>query len=274
MMIAATGSLQAGPNAPILYRGAYEQMFPMIVEDGYQGVELHIENSRTIDRAALHRELKKHRLQLTSIGTGAAYARRGWNLADRDAGIRKQALECLREHMITAAPHHALVIVGSMQGRIRDAGSEEAFRFYMEESLGKLDRLAAQYGVMIGYEIMNRYESDFLTCIADGVRYLEDHAYKRIRLHIDTVHMNIDEQDPAQAIRNAGSWIGHVHIADNDRYYPGHGHICFRPVFQALKDIGYDGAMALEILSRPEMRSSGRRALGAVRFFMEEIYGE
>ena len=46
MIIATTGSLQAGPNAPIVYRGSYEEIFPMMAEDGYRGVELHIRDSR------------------------------------------------------------------------------------------------------------------------------------------------------------------------------------------------------------------------------------
>ena len=45
MIIAATGSLQAGENTPIVYRGRYEEIFPMMAEDGYHGVELHIRDS-------------------------------------------------------------------------------------------------------------------------------------------------------------------------------------------------------------------------------------
>ena len=49
------------------------------------------------------------------------------------------------------------------------------------------------------------------------------------------------------AIRKAGKLINHIHIADNDRYYQGHGHINFREIIRALKDIEYDGTLALEI---------------------------
>lgn len=145
MIIATTGSLRAGPNAPIVYRGRYEDIFPVIAEDGYQGVELHIQDSREIDREGLAKQLKKNRLTLTSIGTGAAYGAWHWNIGDHDKEIRKKAIECLKEHMITAAPHRALIIIGSMQGRFRDAASEEEFVNNVEESLDILDRLAGQY---------------------------------------------------------------------------------------------------------------------------------
>lgn len=274
MIIAATGSLQAGENTPIVYRGRYEEIFPMMAEDGYQGVELHIRDSREIDRKELEKQLGKNSLILTSIGTGAAYGAWHWNIGSHDRELRRKAIECLEEHMITAAPHHALIIIGSMQGRFRDALSEEEFINNIEESLYLLDRLAVQYEVSLGYEIMNHYESDFLYRIEDGVRFLEEHSYKRVGLHIDTVHMNIDESDLGNAIRRAGSWIRHVHLADNDRYYPGHGHMDFREILQGLKDIGYDGALALETFDRPDSRTSGRKALEYLRFLSEEVYGK
>ncbi len=274
MIIAATGSLQAGENTPIVYRGRYEEIFPMMAEDGYHGVELHIRDSREIDRKELEKQLGKNSLILTSIGTGAAYGAWHWNIGSHDRELRRKAIECLEEHMITAAPHHALIIIGSMQGRFRDALSEEEFINNVEESLYLLDRLAVQYEVSLGYEIMNHYESDFLYRIEDGVRFLEEHSYKRVGLHIDTVHMNIDESDLGNAIRRAGSWIRHVHLADNDRYYPGHGHMDFREILQGLKDIGYDGALALETFDRPDSRTCGRKALEYLRFLSEEVYGK
>ncbi|MCB7318014.1 sugar phosphate isomerase/epimerase family protein [Lacrimispora sp. 210928-DFI.3.58] len=274
MIIATTGSLQAGPNAPIVYRGRYEDIFPMMAEDGYHGVELHIRDSREIDRGILAEQLKQNYLTLTSIGTGAAYGAWHLNIADHDAAVRRRAIECLREHMITVSPYHGLVIIGSMQGRFRDAGSPEEFVGNVEESLYALDRLAEQYDVTIGYEIMNHYESDFLFNIKSGVHFMEGHSFKRIGLHIDTVHMNIDESDLGNAIREAGVWVKHVHIADNDRYYPGHGHMNFREILQGLKDIRYEGALALETFCRPESRICGRKSLTYLNFMMEEVYGK
>ena len=273
MIIAATGSLQAGPNAPIVYRGSYEEILPQMREDGYRGAELHIRDSREIDREKLWDDLKKNRLTLTSIGTGAAYGAWHWNIGDRDPEVRKNALACLREHMITAATYHGLIIIGSMQGRFGDAESPEAFAANVEESLYSLDRMAEEYDVQVGYEIMNHYESDFLFNIRDGVRFMKEHGFKRIGLHIDTVHMNIDESDLGHAIRQAGSLVRHVHIADNDRYYPGHGHMNFREILQGLKDIGYDGALALETFYLPESRICARRSLAYLNFIMEEVYG-
>ncbi len=176
--------------------------------------------------------------------------------------------------MATASPYHGVIIIGSMQGRFKDAGSPEEFVGNVEESLYVLDRLAKEYDVTVGYEIMNHYESDFLFTIRDGVQFMEEHSFERIGLHIDTVHMNIDESDLGNAIRQAGDLIRHVHLADNDRYYPGHGHMNFREILQGLKDIGYDGALAFETFYKPETRICARKSLEYLNFIMEEVYGK
>ena len=46
------------------------------------------------------------------------------NIADHDKDIRKKAIECLKEHMITASPYgKGVIIIGSMQGDLKMQGS-------------------------------------------------------------------------------------------------------------------------------------------------------
>ena len=111
---------------------------------------------------------------------------------------------------------------------------------------------------------MNRFESDWLHQIEDGVNYLKANDFKRIKLHIDTFHMNIEESDIGAAIRAAKGYIGHVHLADSDRWYPGHGHYDFKETLQALKDIGYTGTLALETSNYPCEDVCGEKGLAYV----------
>ncbi len=53
----------------------------------------------------------------------------------------------------------------------------------------------------------------------------------------------------AQPIREAGSWLGHVHTADNNRLEPGAGALDPRPTFAALQEIDYDGYVSVECFS-------------------------
>ena len=69
------------------------------------------------------------------------------------------------------------------------------------------------------------------------------------RLHLDTFHMNIEEANPAAAIRLAGDRIGYFHIGESNRGYLGDGVIDFDPIFDALLDIGYGRDIVFESFS-------------------------
>jgi len=85
----------------------------------------------------------------------------------------------------------------------------------------------------------------------------------------DLFHMNIDESDIAGAIRNAGSYLTHMHFADSNRAAPSKGHLDFKPIMQALKDIDYKGYIVFELLPAGADPFSTLRAGGGKEFFDE-----
>ncbi|MDD3213112.1 MAG: sugar phosphate isomerase/epimerase, partial [Eubacteriales bacterium] len=272
MLISATGKLAADEGDSILYRGPYQTILPWIAEDGFQGVELHMLDSRETDREALWKLLSQNHLTLTSVGTGSAYGARGYNLVDRDPDIRRETIRHLQAHMVTLAPSHGVLIVGLIAGRNRDCGAPiEEQKRRLAEALRELDDLAGRSGVTVGLEMMNRYECDFLYTVDEGIRFLDGvGGLTHTKLHIDTVSMNISEADIGAVIRAGRGYIGHVHICDNDRCYPGHGHYNFRETLQALKDIGYNGALALEEKPFPDTRTAARRSLAYLNAVMDK----
>jgi sugar phosphate isomerase/epimerase len=66
--------------------------------------------------------------------------------------------------------------------------------------------------------------------------------------------MHIEEANIGESLKKAKDWLGHIHLADSNRFLPGQGHIDFRPLFKVLSEINYKGYMALEcgILGKPE----------------------
>jgi sugar phosphate isomerase/epimerase len=62
----------------------------------------------------------------------------------------------------------------------------------------------------------------------------------------DLFHMNIEEDDLGGSIRAAGASLAHVHLADSSRLQPGTAHTDFAGAFAALRDIGFEGFMAME----------------------------
>lgn len=262
MQIAATGQVNSSPNDPILYGEAtYEAICSSAARDGFRAIELHILDSNAIDRTEVYRALENHRLKLTSIGTGAVYFSRGYSLSSPDREIRKKCIRHMAAHLETAQPYGAVVIVGCVQGRLQPGQRREELLNHLRDSLTELDDLAGRMNVQLGLEAMNRFESDALNSIEEACTFLRSGGFSHTGLHIDTVHMNIEEANIADAIRSAAGMINHVHVADNNRRYPGQAHYPFEETIRALQDIGYDGALALETKPYPDSQTAGRKSL-------------
>jgi sugar phosphate isomerase/epimerase len=81
--------------------------------------------------------------------------------------------------------------------------------------------------------------------------------------------MNIEEGQIGKNIVAAGRHIGHVHIADSNRGYPGTGHYDFAETIAALQAVGYQGALAVECLARPTPEAAAQGAYEAMRALLQ-----
>lgn len=106
--------------------------------------------------------------------------------------------------------------------------------------------LPASGSAALFLEPLNRYEARFLTRVGQAVEIARRVDSPRIKVLGDVFHMNMEEDDPAIALRDAGVLLGHVHVADNTRLLPGTGNLDFSRVFGSLQGIGYTGWLALE----------------------------
>jgi sugar phosphate isomerase/epimerase len=95
-------------------------------------------------------------------------------------------------------------------------------------------------------EPLNRYEAKFLNRVGQAAKIASKVGHPRLAALADFFHMNIEEKSFSEPLLKAGPLLGHVHIADNNRYEPGAGMLPFGPGFAALKEIEYRGYVSLE----------------------------
>jgi len=119
---------------------------------------------------------------------------------------------------------------------------EEQFIEFYSELLGRTDGSSAK----VLLEPLNRYESRYLNSVEDNLRILAKVTHPNAGLLPDTFHMSIEEDDIPDALRLADHHVRHVHIGENNRLLPGRGALDWAGIFQALREIGYDGAVNLE----------------------------
>jgi len=119
-------------------------------------------------------------------------------------------------------------------------------RHILVAALTELGEHAAREGVVVWLEPLNRYEDHMVNRLDQAADLARATGCDAVQVVGDLYHMNIEEADPAQAIRNVGPVLSHVQIGDSNRLQPGAGHLDFAAMLAALADIGYDGYLAME----------------------------
>lgn len=275
MILSATYSdCDLNPRAPILYRGDMAECFKHISQDGFRGVEIHTDNILKFDVSEVKKLLKLHGLKLTSVGTGLLRQRYGLSLTSDDEMCRKEAVKKLKEYIDFAACFdNAVVIIGLLRGKMSEIAEKDYYWKRLSENLIESGKYSEGKHVRLGLEMINRYEADTLNNVEEGMAYLKELGLTGIGIHLDSYHMNIEEADIKKAIKTSSEALIHVHFADNDRYYPGHGHLDFEGIFKALKEISYSGAIAVEAMSQPDSMIAGKGCVDFLKNIKVAEYG-
>src|SRR5215203_5233040 len=111
--------------------------------------------------------------------------------------------------------------------------------------LRELAPVAKVAGVSLFLEPLNRYEAYIVNRVEQGAAIAAE-VGPEIGVMADFFHMGIEEVNIAASIRANRQHLVYVHVADSNRLQPGRGQLDFRPGFRALKEIGYDGPLAIE----------------------------
>jgi sugar phosphate isomerase/epimerase len=125
-------------------------------------------------------------------------------------------------------------------------------RAVLLDGLGALGEHAAREGVTLCLEPLNRYEDHMVNRLDQAADLIREVGLDSVRICADTYHMNIEEDRPADAVRAAAPWLGHVQVSDSNRYQPGAGHLDWPAVLRALDEVGYGGYLAVECRLRGE----------------------
>ncbi len=122
------------------------------------------------------------------------------------------------------------------------------------DSVKRLCQTADTYGIDLCLEVVNRFETNILNTCEEALRFCREVDHERSKILLDTFHMNIEEDNIAEAVRCAGDYLGHLHVGEGNRKVPGKGHLPWEEIGVALNDIGYDKGVVME----PFVRMGGK----------------
>ena len=214
---------------------------------GFDILEICIEDPKTIDPKSIRQRLEKTGIEALICGAFGPDR----DASSEDPAVRGQAVDYIKKCIDFARELKSPVVAGPMYsavGKTRLLSKDEKQKQWQlaVDSLRKAADYAAEHGVKLAIEPLNRFETDFINTVEQGLELLDQIANPNVGFLLDTFHMNIEEKDVAAAIRRAGSKIFHFHTCENDRGTPGTGHVEWNSVRDSLKDAGYEGPVVIE----------------------------
>ncbi len=126
------------------------------------------------------------------------------------------------------------------------------------KALKPVARRAADYGMTLGLEPCNRYETHLLNTAAQAHALIARIDEPAVMIHLDTYHANIEEKSFADALADGGGRVRYVHLSESDRGVPGSGNVDWRGVMTALKGAHFSGDLVMEsfVTSMPQLAAA------------------
>ena len=220
---------------------------------GFEGIEIEIFNRDDSNIPVVKETLA--RTGLTPIVSAALPS--DSDLIDPDPAAQRRGLDFVRYCIDIAVRLGSELVVGPIHaapGRKNlKLSTKDEQKQEFESSVRNLKvaaAYAADHGIRLAPEILNRYECRFANNAQAGVRLAEAVDHPAFGILLDTFHMNIEEKSAADAIRRAGKHLYHFQAIENDRGTPGSGSMDWVGMADALRDIEYQGWLCIEGFSR------------------------
>jgi D-psicose/D-tagatose/L-ribulose 3-epimerase len=172
------------------------------------------------------------------------------DLASSDKKIREQTIiylfKCIDYAQLMGAK--LVIVVPAAVSKLAPSLSKKEDWKNSVKAVQEVAKYAEKKDILLAIEPINRYETYLVNSIQDALYYACEVNSSHVKIMADTFHMNIEERDIPEAIRIAGNNLINVHLADSNRCSVGRGHINFKALIKALKEINYQYALTLEPL--------------------------
>jgi D-psicose/D-tagatose/L-ribulose 3-epimerase len=228
----------------------------VLARQGYDAIEMFGEPSE-VDAKKLLDSLNSYGLSVCGVtGMWGSISSDGWKrrLLSSDPMLvqasEQYVIDCLKLcNILGGHEMNVCLFADDMQGvdrthRIISANEKELFAAKAIPIMNRLCRKAADYGIQLVLEPLNRYSTPYCATAKDAIALAQQ--VDSLGILLDTFHMNIEEDLFKDAIQSSRKFLRHMHFADNNRKMPGFAHIDFSTIVKSLSEIGYQGYISFE----------------------------
>lgn len=172
--------------------------------------------------------------------------------ADPPMSIYDYTLDEMEEYLLSHLPRakqlgmEYLVIGSGGARRIPEGMSRETATEFFVSMLKRYAVIAEREGFDIIIEPLFRVGTNFINTFAEGLEICKAVNHPRVGLLMDFFH-SYKENEPFSVMKEAGSYLKHIHLSTLDRRIPVDGdEEEMKMLATSLREIGYDGRITME----------------------------
>jgi len=163
-----------------------------------------------------------------------------------------------------------VLVLGSPKQRslVEGQSKEGAWKRAVDLLSSVLDK-AEGLGATICIEPLSPVETDFINTVAEGMEMVREINHPNLRIHLDVKAMCSEAAPVADIIRSVSAEdIGHFHVNDANLYGPGMGDVDYGPIAEAIKDVGWDKWLSVEVFKYdPDPETIAQKSIEYLRSF-------
>ncbi|HEV2471864.1 MAG TPA: sugar phosphate isomerase/epimerase family protein [Chthonomonadales bacterium] len=167
----------------------------------------------------------------------------------------------------------SVMVLGSPSQRRLPAGETEATVLNrLEEVLRPALRRAHEQKVTICLEPLPPPEADFILTLEQAAAAIRSIGHPSLKTILDVKSAAGDKAPAEDLIREYSHLIAHVHANDSNLGYPGSGDTDFVPILNALDEVGYRGAVSIEVFNyMPDPITIAREGLAYLKSCLQIV---
>lgn len=255
------------------YQGPLEKSFSDLEAFGYDGVELMTLDPSKLDWDFVRREAEEHKLAVSLVCTGEIFGQLGLSYTNPNEEVRKEAVRKTKQIIEFASYLEANINIGRIRGQYCHQIPKEVTYQYAVDAFKELSEYSGKKNVRIALETVTIMQTNFINTLEEGTQMVDAVDNPNFRLMMDIFHLNLEENNIYEAIRKYSTYNMHVHLADNNRRYPGHCGLDFEKIINQFKECGYNQDFSIEVFQIPNQEETAKRAIAHLKPIFSKVYG-
>jgi sugar phosphate isomerase/epimerase len=237
-----------------------EDAMSFAAKAGYQAIEIapftlakYVTDLPAAERERIRESAQRVGIAISGIHWVLAQAE-GMYLNHSDTAIRQRTAQyfCELVNFCADIGGHIIVVGSPKQRNLLPGVTPPQAWDWAQETFAPSVRLARERGITICLEPLAPTETDFINTAADAIRFVDQFRSPSFKIILDVKAMCSEAKPIPQIIRDSWPHFAYVHANDKNLKGPGFGEVDFQPIAAALKEVGYDNIVSVEVFNFEE----------------------